>query len=106
MKIEELIRIKEADLVNRLKLMDTDELETHARTLIKELGSENYSGLMKTVMNTLEENPNTEQRFAVVQDTIRDFLPNQAIMSDIYARLAAILMMIISRRFKTIYQRS
>ncbi len=100
MKKHELISISEAELVKRLKGMDTTELEQHARTLMLDLGEDNYGKVMKSVMGALKEDRVASvSAFEHVQQHLQQSLPNQAYMSDIYARLAAIIMMIISKKF-------
>jgi len=106
MHIHELMRLKENELVQRLKPLDEADLERHARELIAEMGSDNYAGVMSQVMKAVQEDLEPDQsRFDKVQQTLQSSLPNQAYMSDIYARLAAIVMMIISKKFKTLYNK-
>jgi hypothetical protein len=97
----ELTQIDEKTLVEKLRSMNLDELEFHAKELMLELGSEDYGFVMKKVMQALESEPNTDGRFTLIQNTLRDTLPNKAVMSDIYARLASIVMMIIAARYKS-----
>ena len=97
----DIIRIKEAELVSKLKTMSIDELEQHAQTIMKDMGSNNYSSIMTDIMKCLKEDQSEGySRFETVQKKLQDSLPNKAYMSDIYARLAAIVMTIISRKFK------
>ena len=97
----EIIRIKESELVSKLKEMTIDELEQHAQTIMEDMGSSNYSGIMADVMKCLKEDQSKGySRFEMVQKKLQDSLPNKAYMSDIYARLAAIVMTIISRKFQ------
>ena len=97
----EIIRIKESELVSKLKEMTIDELEQHAQTIMEDMGSNNYSGIMTDVMKCLKEDQSKGySRFEMVQKKLQDSLPNKAYMSDIYARLAAIVMTIISRKFQ------
>lgn len=97
----DIIRIKESELVVKLKTMSTDELEAHAKAIMKDMGSRNYSGIMSEIMKSLKkEQQNAGNSFETVQDTLQNTLPNKAYLSDIYARLAAILMTIIARKFK------
>jgi hypothetical protein len=98
----EVMGLKEADLVSKLKLMTTSELEQHAETIMKEMGSSAYSANMSAIMKALKEAPATEKQFQTVQNTLETLLPNKAYFSDIYARLAAIVMMIISRKFQAL----
>jgi len=99
MKTYEVISLNESELVGKLKTMSIEELEEHARAIVKDMGSDNYPGLMKQVMQTVKDTQGAE-RFQALQACIKDFLPNEAVMSDIYERLAAILMMILSRKFR------
>ena len=95
----DIIRIKESELVAKLKVMSIDELEQHAQDIMKDMGSNNYSQIMASVMKSLKEDQNDGySRFETVQKKLQDSLPNKAYMSDIYARLAAIVMTIISRK--------
>ncbi len=97
----DIIRIKEAELVTRLKTMSIDELEQHAQKIMEDMGSSNYSSIMADVMKCLKEDQSEGySRFEMVQKKLQDSLPNKAYMSDIYARLAAIVMTIISRKFQ------
>ncbi len=105
MHIHEIMSLKENELVQRLKPMSLERLEHHAQELIEEMGSDNYAGIMSQVMKTLNQRSDSEQpAFERVQQTLQQHLPNQAYMSDIYARLAVIVMMIISKKFKEIYE--
>ncbi len=106
MKTHEIISINESDLVGALKTMSLDQLEKHAKQIIKDMGSDNYAGLMTEAMQVVKAESDQAQKFQALQNTIRDFLPNEAVMSDIYARLAAILMMILSRKFSSIMAKS
>ena len=100
MKTHEVISIKEAELVAKLKVMPIDELESHAKQIVKDMGSDNYPGLMREIMTAIKEQaPEGNSQFQIIQAIIREFLPNEAYMSDIYARLAAIIMMILSKKF-------
>ncbi|TNC80414.1 MAG: hypothetical protein C9356_14240 [Oleiphilus sp.] len=98
MHSSEILRMDEATLVKALKTMPLTEMEQHARDLLKDLGQSNYGGFMKEAMQYLQENAQQEGRFEALQSWLRNTLPNQAVMSDIYARLATIIMMIISRK--------
>ena len=97
----EIIKIKESELVSKLKAMSIDELEEHAQTIMKDMGSDKYSQIKASVMKWLKEDQSEGySRFETVQKKLQDSLPNKAYMSDIYARLAAIVMTIISRKFQ------
>lgn len=104
MKTHEVISIKESELVAKLKEMPLEELEKHARNIMLEMGEENYSAVMSQVMKAVQDGsqPGISQ-FELVQNTLRDALPNQAYMSDIYARLGAIVMMVLRDKFQAIY---
>lgn len=104
MKTHEMISIPEAQLVKALKDMPIEEMETHAKTMIKDLGSDNYAGLMKQAMKIVESASAQDNRFELVKNLIRESVPNEAVMSDIYARLAAIMMTIMSRKFRDLMQ--
>lgn len=106
MKTHEIISIKEPELVGVLKTMSLDQLEKHAKQIIKDMGSDNYAGLMTEAMQVVKAETDQAQKFQALQNAIREFLPNEAVMSDIYARLAAILMMILSRKFASIMSKS
>ena len=99
---QDVLRLPEAELVTALKAMTVDELELHAEGLITELGSDDYSSLMKVVMKALESENSTQDRFAQIQNILRDTLPNKAHMSDIYQRLASMIMLILMRKYKEI----
>jgi hypothetical protein len=91
----EVMGLKEHELVGKLKAMTTS-------TIMKEMGSAAYAANMTRVMQALKEAPASENRFQTVQKTLEELLPNKAYFSDIYARLAAIVMMIISRKFQAL----
>ena len=99
---QDVLRLPESELVAALKAMPVDELEQHAEALIAELGSDDYSGVMKVVMKALESEPNQTNRFTQIQNILRDTLPNKAHMSDIYQRLASMIMLILMRKYKEI----
>ncbi|MDX1452248.1 MAG: hypothetical protein R3183_06800 [Oleiphilaceae bacterium] len=104
MHTHDVIKLSEMELVAHLKTMDLAEMEGHARAIVLELGSENYGGLMTRVMQCVKEGgAQHKATFIAVQATIKDFLPHEAYKSDIYARLAAIMMTIIARRFRDLY---
>jgi hypothetical protein len=97
----EVISIKEDELVSRLKDMSIEELEFHAQSIMKDMGATQYPAIMATIMKSLnDEQPAGYSQFETVQKQLENELPNKAYMSDIYARLAAIVMTILSRRFK------
>lgn len=101
LKTHQVISLKEAELVSHLKSMSLEELEFHAHEIMKDMGAEQYSNVMAKVMKSIEEESRSGySQFETVQKTLEDELPNKAYLSDIYARLAAIVMTIISRRFK------
>lgn len=101
LKTHQVISLKEAELVTHLKTMSLEELEFHAHEIIKDMGAEQYSNVMSKVMKSLEgETKEGYSKFELVQKTLEDELPNKAYLSDIYARLAAIVMTILSRRFQ------
>ena len=100
---KEVISIKEAELVSKLKEMSIEELEHHAQAIMKDMGTEEYSGVMSNIMKTIkEEKKEGYSQFESVQKQLEEALPNKAYMSDIYARLAAIVMTIISKKFKAL----
>jgi len=99
----EVISVKEAELVSKLKEMDIEELEHHAQTIMKDMGTDEYSSIMSNIMKSLkEEQREGYSQFESVQKQLEEELPNKAYMSDIYARLAAIVMTIISKKFKAL----
>jgi len=99
----EVISVKEAELVSKLKEMNIEELEHHAKKIMNDMGTDEYSGVMSNIMKAIkEEQKEGYNQFESVQKILEDELPNKAYMSDIYARLAAIVMTIISRKFKAL----
>jgi len=98
----DIIKLSEADLVSALKQMPTEQLELHANNIMVDLGGDDYGALMKHVMQVLETQSDPAKRFSQIQNTLRDSLPNKAQMSDIYQRLATIVMLIITRRYQAI----
>ena len=100
LQTHQVISLKEAELVTHLKAMSLEELEFHAHEIMKDMGAEQYSNVMSKVMKSLEDPKEGYSKFETVQKTLEDELPNKAYLSDIYARLAAIVVSIISRRFK------
>jgi len=105
MQTHEIISIKESELVSLIKTMDTEALEKHARNIMKDMGSTDYAGIMGKIMKTMKEGQNLNlSPFERVQNLLKDNLPNEAYMSDIYARLATLVMIIISRKFNTLYE--
>ena len=100
LKTHQVISLKEAELVAHLKAMSLEELEYHAYEIMKDMGAEQYPNVMSKVMKSLESKKEGYSQFELVQKTLEDELPNKAYLSDIYARLAAIVMTILSRRFK------
>lgn len=105
MKTHEIISIKENELVPYLKTMSLEDLEKHARNIMIEMGEDNYGSVMSRVMKAIQDKSNPDlSQFELVQNTLREALPNQAYMSDIYARLGAIVMMILKHKFKALYQ--
>ena len=99
LKTHQVISLKEAELVSHLKTMSLEELEFHAHEIMKDMGTEQSPQVMAKVMKSLEQPKEGYSKFELVQKTLEDELPNKAYLSDIYARLAAIVMTIISRRF-------
>ena len=104
---QEVMLMPEPELVAVLKGMSLDNLEQHARGLMDELGSNHYAKLMSLLLSELQKqgqknNMSSTQRFSLVQNTIRNFLPNKALMSDIYERLATIIMLIIAQKYRAI----
>jgi hypothetical protein len=104
---QEVMLMPESELVAVLKVMSLDNLEQHARGLMKELGSNHYAKLMSLLLSGLQKerqknNMSNTERFSFVQNTIRDFLPNKALMSDVYERLATIIMLIIAQKYRAI----
>jgi len=100
LQTHDVIKIKEAELVEKLKTMSLEELEFHALNIMKDMGADRYPQIMTTVMQTLQEDQGEGySRFETVQNTLQNELPNKAYMSDIYARLAAMVMTIISRKY-------
>jgi hypothetical protein len=101
LKTHQVISLKEAELVAHLKIMSIEELEYHAHEIMKDMGAEQYPNVMAKVMKSLEGDAKEGyNKFELVQKTLEEELPNKAYLSDIYARLAAIVMTILSRRFK------
>lgn len=98
----EVMGLKESELVGKLKAMETAELESHAEQIMREMGSTAYAANMAKVMQALKTSPDSDKRFQNVQRTLEELLPNKAYFSDIYARLAAIVMIIISRKFQAL----
>jgi hypothetical protein len=97
---QQVMALKETELVGKLKEMQTPELERHAENIMKEMGSSDYSQIMSSVMKALHQENQNQSQFEIVQKTLEEILPNKAYFSDIYARLAAIVMSIIARKFK------
>ena len=69
---------------------------------MKEMGSSDYSQIMFSIMKAIKQDNLEQSQFKTVQKTLEDILPNKAYLSDIYARLAAIVMSIIARKFKAL----
>lgn len=99
---QDVMASKEADLVNNIKKMSIDELESHAEYIMKEMGSSDYSQIMSSVMKAINKDNLQQSQFETAQITLEELLPNKAYLSDIYARLAAIVMSIIARKFKAL----
>ena len=100
LKTHDVIKIKEAELVDRLKSMSLEELEFHTLNIMKDMGAKSYPEMMTLIMTTIkEDHQEGYSQFETVQKTLQDTLPNKAFMSDIYARLAAMVMTIISRKY-------
>mgnify|MGYP001276529943 CR=1 FL=1 len=97
---QEVMASKEADLVAKIKVMSLEELENHAEHIMKEMGSSDYSQIMAAIMKAINKENIEKSQFETVQTTLEELLPNKAYLSDIYARLAAIVMSIIARKFK------
>ena len=97
---QEVMASREADLVAKIKDMQTAELETHAEYIMQEMGSSDYSQIMSSIMKAINQENLEQSQFETVQKTLEELLPNKAYLSDIYARLAAIVMSIIARKFK------
>jgi len=106
MKTHEIISMQEAELVSALKTMPVEEMEAHAKQIVSDLGSDNYGGLMKQAMQTIQDSDASTNRFDLVKQLIKESMPNEAIMSDIYGRLAAIMIVIISRKLTGIMAKS
>ncbi len=105
LKTQDIITLPEKDLVAKLKPMGVEELEGHAQGLMLELGEEDYSKIMKQVMSEISNsNDQSKSRFELIQDILRDELPNKAIMSDIYQRLASIVMLILAKKYRSILE--
>ena len=102
MQTHEVISLPEAELVQALKQMPLAELEQHAKQILKDLGEKNYGGIMKSAMQVLQDGTGSEQAFEKLQSWLRNTLPNEAVMSDIYARLATLLLMIISQKLSAV----
>lgn len=100
----DIIILKEAELVAALKIMPDEELEDHAFSLVEELGGNDFGALMKLIMKELEGEQSNQKRYLKIQSVLRDTLPNKAVMSDIYERLATILMLILVRKYKKILE--
>ncbi|WP_156490563.1 hypothetical protein, partial [Oleiphilus sp. HI0086] len=92
LQTHQVISLKEAELVSHLKAMSLEELEFHAHEIMKDMGSEQSPQVMAKVMKSLEKPKEGYSKFETVQKTLEDELPNKAYLSDIYARLAAIVM--------------
>ncbi|KZX82283.1 hypothetical protein A3715_00585 [Oleiphilus sp. HI0009] len=99
----DIIKLNEKELVAALKSMSTNELEVHANNIMHDLGGDDYGTIMKLVMQTLEQDQHAgSDRFKTIQNVLRDNLPNKAHMSDIYERLASIVMLIIMQKYREI----
>lgn len=97
---QQVLALSETELVAKLKKMQTSELEIHAENIMKEMGSSDYSKVMAQIMKVVKADEKNTTPFKNVQKALEDLLPNKAYFSDIYERLAAIVMTIIARRFK------
>lgn len=98
---QEVMTIKESELVNKLKSMHTKELENHADMIMREMGTKAYSQIMASIMQAINDAPATDNKFQIVQKTLETLLPNKAYFSDIYERLSALVIMILARKLKT-----
>lgn len=98
----DIIKLEEKELVAALKQMPVEDLELHAFHLMQDLGSDDYGAVMRTVMQALENHTEQSGQFDLIQNTLRNSLPNKAHMSDIYQRLASIIMLIIMRKYREI----
>lgn len=100
MNLQTLLTTREKELVQKLKSESLEALESYAKLLMKELGSDNYAGMMREVMKAISEMESGQNQFALIQLTIKDFLPNKAVLSDIYERLGAIVAMILAHKMR------
>jgi hypothetical protein len=98
MPTHEVIKLSEAELSRLVKTMPLNELETHIQTMLDNLGCSDYASTMLTLMRLIKDNIGKGDGFHRVQDYLRDTLPNKAMMSDLYARLAAMVMVFLVRK--------
>ncbi len=98
MQTHELLKLSEAELSPLLKTMSLTELELHIQQILEDLGARSYSNTMLDVMRLVQASGSSSDRFHRLQDYLRDTLPNKAMMSDLYARLAAMMMVFLVRK--------
>lgn len=98
MQTHDVIKLSEAELTPLLKTMPLDELETHIQNMLKELGCSDYANTMLALMRLIRDNGTKGSTFNLLQDYLRDTLPNKVMMSDLYARLAAMVMVFLVRK--------
>ncbi len=102
LKTHEIISMKESELVTHIKQMSLEELEFYVKEIMTDMGADSYPAVMSQVMKTLEADDTSASKFEIVQKAIEEALPNKAYLSDIYARLAALVMSIIARKFQAL----
>lgn len=98
MQTHEVIKLPEAELSPLLKTMPLEELEMHIQNMLKDLGCTSYASTMLALMGLIKDTAGKGSGFNRLQDYLRDNLPNKAMMSDFYARLAAMVMVFLVRK--------
>lgn len=98
MQTHEVIKLSESELTPLLKTMSLEELELHIRNMLNDLGCSDYAATMLALMRLIQDNAGKGSSFHRVQDYLRDNLPNKVMMSDLYARLAAMVMVFLVRK--------
>lgn len=98
MQTHDVIKLSEAELTPLLKTMPLEELEMHIQKMLNDLGCSDYATTMLALMRLIQDNKGKGSSFHRVQDYLRETLPNKVMMSDLYARLAAMVMVFLVRK--------
>jgi hypothetical protein len=111
MKTREVLIVSEAELSSALKIMKVKELDRHVEKILSRLGVDDYKAVISSTIKALPGiEPSRAGGYQQVQNIVLQAIPAQyrdkLVPGDILARIAIMIVVLITKQFEKIHRES